>query len=63
MSVLDPEILALLACPTCAGHPGLEILDDDALYCPLCRRIYEIEEGIVNLLSEEATTLDEETTD
>lgn len=63
MSVLDPEVLALLACPACANHPGLEILDDDALLCPLCHRVYEIEDGIVNLLPEEASVLDEETTD
>lgn len=63
MSVLDPEILALLACAACTAHPALEILDDDALVCPICRRVYEIEDGIINLLPEEAAKLDEETND
>ncbi len=60
MTVFDQEILNLLACPACVDHPALKQLDDDALYCPTCKRVYEIEDGIINLLPEEAATLDDE---
>lgn len=63
MSAINPEVLALLACAACDSHPALQILDQDALVCPVCKRVYEICDGIINLLPEEAATLDEETND
>lgn len=48
---LDPEFLALLACPQCKGNL---VLRESRLLCKACRLAYRIEEGIPNMLVEEA---------
>ncbi|MCS7052013.1 MAG: Trm112 family protein [Thermomicrobium sp.] len=49
--IIDPEFLALLACPACHGELELR---DDRLACVRCRRRYRIEDGIPILLIDEA---------
>jgi uncharacterized protein YbaR (Trm112 family) len=51
---LDPEFVALLACPACDDRPSLR-LAGEILICDECRRIYTIRDGIPVLLPEEAT--------
>jgi len=53
-TVLDPEFVAILACPACDNRPPLR-LDGPTLVCDQCRRIYAIEDGYPNLIPEEAT--------
>ena len=51
---LDPEFVALLACPACADRPRLR-LDERAsrLHCDRCGRIYPILDGIPDLIVDE----------
>jgi len=52
---MDPELLAILACPKCRGL--LEPVKQgnlEGLSCPACSLVYPIEEGIPVLLIEEA---------
>ncbi len=53
---LDPQLLAILACPA-EHHTPLEH-DPDAgtLTCPQCRRVFPIRDDIPILLLDEATT-------
>ena len=51
--MIDPELLAVLACPRCDDRPPLEDAGD-RLVCTVCRWAYRIENGIPNLLAEEA---------
>lgn len=51
--MIDPEFLAMLACPAC--HADLELTDDSRLVCVQCRRSYPIRDGFPVLLLEEAT--------
>jgi uncharacterized protein YbaR (Trm112 family) len=46
---LDPQLLALLACPICKG-PLTAAADATKLSCPPCRRDYPVEGGIPNLV-------------
>jgi len=55
---MDPDLLAILACPKCRG--SLELVkqptqseDVQGLRCPACSLIYPVEEGIPVLLIEE----------
>lgn len=52
-SELDPELLAILACPLCEDRPALE-LQESCLLCPKCGSRYPIEDGIPRLLPEDA---------
>lgn len=56
-AALDPEFLALLACPRCADRPPLrraESHDAGALVCTRCGRIYPVTDGFPDLrLTEE----------
>jgi uncharacterized protein YbaR (Trm112 family) len=53
---LDPQLLAILACPKC--KKPLEYREaDQALDCANCRVRYAIRDGIPVLLIEEATPL------
>jgi uncharacterized protein YbaR (Trm112 family) len=52
--LLDPEFVAILACPACENRPGLR-LEGSTLICDQCKRAYAIEDGYPNLLPEEAT--------
>jgi uncharacterized protein YbaR (Trm112 family) len=53
---LDPQLLAILACPKCKG-PLTYREKEDALDCATCRVRYEVRDGIPVLLIEEATPL------
>lgn len=53
--VLDPELLAILACPEDKGP--LLLVGASVLYNPRLRRAYPIEDGIPALLIDEATTV------
>jgi len=55
---LDPKLLEILACPDDKGP--LYYFDADAfLFCPECRRRYEVREDIPVMLIDEATTVSE----
>src|SRR5262245_18983838 len=51
-TAIDPEFLAMLACPGCRSE--LELRDDDRLVCASCRRAYPIRDGFPVLLVDEA---------
>jgi len=54
---LDPQLLAILACPQDKGP--LYYLDaEDVLYNPRLRRAYPVRDGIPVMLVDEATELD-----
>jgi uncharacterized protein YbaR (Trm112 family) len=55
---LDAALLAILACPEDKG-PLYYVEDEDILYNPRLRRIYEIREGIPVMLIDEARTVDD----
>ena len=57
---LDPKLLEVLACPDDKG-PLLYFEDDAFLFCPACRRRYEVREDIPVMLIDEAEVLDEAT--
>ena len=56
--LIDPELLAILACPLC--HAGLTEVSDPApgLKCPDCGRIYPVRDGIPVMIPEEARSED-----
>ena len=51
---IDPELLAILACPSCKADIKLTA-DEKGLKCVQCHRVYPIKEGIPVMLIEEAT--------
>ena len=53
MSV-DPELLAILACPACRT-PVTLVADGSGLKCSQCRRVYPIKDDIPVMLIDEAT--------
>jgi uncharacterized protein YbaR (Trm112 family) len=55
---LDPGLLSILACPEDKG-PLYYLEDEDLLYNPRLRRVYEIRDGIPVMLLEEARTVDD----
>jgi uncharacterized protein YbaR (Trm112 family) len=55
---LDPGLLAILACPEDKG-PLYYLEDEDLLYNPRLRRVYEIRDGIPVMLVDEARTVDD----
>lgn len=59
--MLRPELLAILRCPKCRGvlsetttAAGQDGASAPALVCAACKLSYAVEEGIPNLLIEEA---------
>ena len=50
---LNPELLAILACPTCKGELT-RIGDDEGLACPACGVVYPVRDAIPIMLVEEA---------
>ena len=58
MAVLNPDLLAILACPACDERPPLE-LRGDYLVCRQCQRAYPIRDEIPILLVEEALPLEQ----
>jgi uncharacterized protein len=55
---LDPALLAILACPEDKGSLYY-FEDEDILYNPRLRRVYEIRDGIPVMLVDEARNVDE----
>ena len=55
---LDPKLLEILACPEDKG-PLLYFKDEQVLYNPRLRRVYEIRDDIPVMLIDEARTVDE----
>ncbi|HLF99202.1 MAG TPA: Trm112 family protein [Acidimicrobiia bacterium] len=55
---LDPKLLEILACPDDKG-PLFYFEADGFLFCPECRRRYEVRDDIPVMLIDEAETLDE----
>lgn len=54
MSLVDPDLLAIMQCPACAG--SLQERDEPpALVCTDCGLQYRVEDGIPVMLVEEAT--------
>jgi uncharacterized protein YbaR (Trm112 family) len=49
--VISEELLEILACPKC--HTKIELRGPDGLYCPSCKVVYPIVDGIPVLLIEE----------
>jgi uncharacterized protein len=58
MSVIDPKLLEILACPACKSDVVLK--DENRLVCVQCRRVYPIRDGIPVMLIDEATIEGEE---
>lgn len=56
LPLIDPIVLAQLACPACYGDLRLEEsqLDGSSLLCIACRRAYAIVDGIPVLIVERA---------
>jgi uncharacterized protein YbaR (Trm112 family) len=57
MSALQPELLALLACPEDKG-PLYYLEDLDLLYNPRLQRVYKVRDGIPVMLIDEAQSLE-----
>ena len=53
---LDPRLLEILACPDDKG-PLYYFSADEFLFCPACRRRYEVRDDIPVMLIDEATVL------
>ncbi len=51
--MIDPTLLAILACPLCENHPHLR-LDGLNLVCDQCHNTFPIVDGIPHLLPESA---------
>ena len=56
---LSPLLLEILACPQDKG-PLLYFEDEDLLYNPRLRRAYAINDGIPDMLIEDASDVDEQ---
>jgi uncharacterized protein YbaR (Trm112 family) len=61
---LDARLLEILACPVEKGplyyfQHGVSGGDGGFLFCPTCRRRYEVRDDIPVMLLDEATTLSE----
>jgi hypothetical protein len=49
--VISQDLLEILACPKC--HTKIQLREPDQLYCPSCKVLYPIVDGIPVLLIEE----------
>ena len=56
---LDPQLIAILACPEDKG-PLLYFADEETLYNPRLRRRYRIVDGIPVMLVDESETVDQD---
>lgn len=52
--MLNPDLLAILCCPKCRGALSTS---DVSLVCASCRLVYTVDDGIPNLLLDEAKPL------
>ena len=53
---LDPELLSILACPSCRG-PLTVKGQEEGLCCPACAKVYPVRDEIPVMLVEEAVSL------
>jgi uncharacterized protein YbaR (Trm112 family) len=51
---VDPELLAILACPNCKT-PVTLVKNGSGLKCATCKRVYPIKDDIPVMLVDEAT--------
>ena len=51
---VDPELLAILACPQCKT-PVTLVSNASGLKCDVCKRVYPIKDDIPVMLLDEAT--------
>jgi uncharacterized protein YbaR (Trm112 family) len=51
--VIDPTLLEVLACPQCESRPPVKLVGE-LLICTLCSFAYKIENGIPQMLPEDA---------
>ncbi|MBI4832527.1 MAG: Trm112 family protein [Candidatus Lindowbacteria bacterium] len=56
--MIDPELLAILACPKCKGDIHLNE-KQDGLICDACKLMYPIKDDIPIMLIDEAIKLKE----
>jgi uncharacterized protein YbaR (Trm112 family) len=54
-NLLDPEFLAILACPICDERPPLR-QEGDELVCELRGHRFPVKDGIPHLMPEDETT-------
>jgi len=54
--MIDPELLAILACPKCKGDIRLKE-DETGLICDACKLMYPIKDDIPVMLIDEAIKL------
>ncbi len=54
-SMIDKELLAILACPQCKGT--IKIREKEGLVCERCQLLYEVRDGIPIMLIDEAKDL------
>ncbi len=54
---LNPELVALLACPRCKGKLELRP-DESAFVCRACKLVYAVVDEIPNFIVEEAKPLE-----
>jgi len=54
---IDKILLDIIACPKCKGDLMLKD-DESGLICEKCNLLYEIKEGIPNMLIDEASNLE-----
>lgn len=52
--LIPPSLLAIMQCPACAGDLA-ERPEPPALVCGSCGRAYAVNDGIPNMIVEEAT--------
>jgi len=58
--MIDPELLAILACPKCKGDIRLNE-SEKGLICDACKLMYPIKDDIPVMLIDEAIRLEERT--
>ena len=51
--MIDPELLEVLGCPRCSDRPPL-IDKGETLVCSICGWAYSVQNGIPNMLADEA---------
>lgn len=57
--MLSPELMEILRCPKCRGVLEQQTATPEGLTCQACRLLYTVQDGIPNMLIEEARPLGE----
>ena len=55
-SMIDKDLLEILACPNCKGPVKLK--DENGILCEKCQLLYAIQDGIPVMLIDKATKVD-----